>query len=317
MSRCFPYTPREGCVKKGTLRETLMGSLKLQKEKEKAAETKRSKPNKWEKEKTETLLKPLGINDSKVKRPSHEKPPAGVRKRKVFDSDSPPVTKDSGVSKRKVFDPDSPPVSKDSSEQAEKSSITEEHEQPVGYLSDGSKSINKSRQDASSSSIERRGNILRIRLKRAAPPESPLVGQPECTTSGRADFPSKYLRETSNVPSQIITSSADAKELVLAKPGTSAQLDTASQTVPSSSGNESSELKSEYEALIEHWLPLPLDHGLGEPDEDWLFQTKRAEGKAPKRPKAGDDAVIPSAWPPQAHYLPEAEIYALPYTVLF
>lgn len=116
------------------------GASKLQKEKEKTAETKRSKPNKREKAKTETHLKPLGINDSKVKRSSHEKPPAGVRKRKVFDSDF-------------------PPVSKDSSEQAEKSSITEEHEQPVGYLSDGSKSSNKSRQDASTSTIERRGKF--------------------------------------------------------------------------------------------------------------------------------------------------------------
>ncbi|KAI6687667.1 hypothetical protein NL676_024495 [Syzygium grande] len=277
MSRCFPYAPREGCVKRGTLRETLMGSLKLQKEKEKMAETKKNK----------------------VKRSSHEKPPAGVRKRKVFDSDF-------------------PPVSKDSSEQAEKSSITEEHEQPVGYLSDGSKSSNKNRQDASSSTIERHGNILRIRLKRAAAPESPLVGQPECTTSGRADFPPKYLRETSHAPCQTNTSSADARELVLAKPETSAQLDTAFQTVPSSSRNESSELESAYEALMDHWVPLPLDHGLDEPvDEDWLFQTKRAEGKGLKRPKAGDDVVIPSSWPPQAHYLPEAEIYALPYTVPF
>lgn len=274
------------------------GASKLQKEKEKTAETKRSKPNKRENEKRETHSKPLGFNDSKVKRPSHEKPPAGVRKRKVFDSDS-------------------PPVSKDSSEQAEKSSITEEHEQPVGYLSDGSKSSkNESRQDASASSIERCGNILRIRLKRTAAPESPLCGQPECTTSGMADFPSKYRRETSHVPCQINTTSTDARELVLEKPETSAQLDAAFRTVPSSTRNESLELESAYEALTDHWVPLPLDHGLDESDDhDWLFDTKRAEGKGPKRLKSANEVVIPSTWPPQAHYLPEAEIYALPYTV--
>ncbi|XP_030541546.1 uncharacterized protein LOC115749000 [Rhodamnia argentea] len=298
MSRCFPYTLREGCVKRGTLRETLMGSLKLQKEKENAVETKRSKPNKREKEKRETHLKPLAINDSKVKRPSHGKPPAGLRKRKVFDSDS-------------------PPVSKDSYEQAEKSSITEEHEQPVGYLSDGSKSSkNESRQDASASSIERCGNILRIRLKRTATADSPLGGQPECSTSGTAYFTPKNRRETSQVPCQINATSIDARELVVEKPETSAQLDIAFPTVSSSTRNESLELESAYEALIEHWVPLPLDHGLDESDDqDWLFDTKRAEGKGPKKLKSGDDAVIPCTWPPQAHFLPEAEIYALPYTV--
>lgn len=288
-------------MKRGTLRETLMGSLKLQKEKEKMAEAKRSKPNKREKEKRETHLKPLGINGSKVKRPSHEKAPAGLRKRKVFDSDS-------------------PPVSKDSSEQAEKSSITEEHEQPVGYLSDGSKSSkNESRQDASASSIKRCGNILRIRLKRTAAPESPLGGQLECTTSGTADFPPKYRRETSHVPCQRNATSTDARDarvLKLEKPETSAQLDAAFRTVPSSTRNDSLELESAYEALTEHWVPLPLDHGLDESDDlDWLFDTKRAECKGPKRLKSADEVVIPSTWPPQAHYLPEAEIYALPYTV--
>lgn len=126
------------------------GASKLQKEKEKAAGTKRSKPNQREKEKRETHLKPLGINDLKGKRPSNEKPPAGGKKRKVFGSDS-------------------PPVSKDSAEQAEKSSITEEHEQPVGYLSDGSKSSNRSRQDASSSTIERRGEFCSFALTLARP----------------------------------------------------------------------------------------------------------------------------------------------------
>jgi len=59
------------------------GALKLQKEKQKVAETKRSKPNKREKEETENPLKPFAGNVSKVKRPFHEKPPtpAGVRKR--------------------------------------------------------------------------------------------------------------------------------------------------------------------------------------------------------------------------------------------
>ncbi|KAL3733292.1 hypothetical protein ACJRO7_022767 [Eucalyptus globulus] len=309
------------------------GALKLQKEKQKVAETKRSKPNKREKEETENRLKPFAGNVgnvSKVKRLFHEKPPtpAGVRKRKVFDSDSPPPSKDSKMGKRKVFDSDSPPMSKDYSEQGEKSSITEEHEQPVGYLSDGSKSSsNKSRQDASTSSIERRGNILRIRLKRAAAPESPFVGQPECTTSGRTDFsanfPSKqHLHETSHAPCQInmpsATAKEEAKEALLVKPEVSPQLDTAFQTVPPSARNELSEIESTYETLIEHWVPLPLDHGLGEPDdEDWLFKTKRVEGKSPKRPKVGDDTAISFTWPPQAHYLPEAEIYALPYTVPF
>lgn len=115
------------------------------------------------------------------------------------------------------------------------------------------------------------------------------------------------------MPCQINATSTDAR---VEKPETCAQLDTASRTVLSSTRNESLELESAYEALLEQWVPLPLDHGLDEfDDQGWLFDAKRAEGKGPKRLKSADEVVIPSTWPPQAHYLPEAEIYALPYTV--
>ncbi|KAF5176559.1 hypothetical protein FRX31_033858 [Thalictrum thalictroides] len=53
-------------------------------------------------------------------------------------------------------------------------------------------------------------------------------------------------------------------------------------------------------------------------DQNWLF-----EEEAKKRSKLVSDDVAPSGygndstWPPRAYYLPEADIYALPYTVPF
>ena len=78
--------------------------------------------------------------------------------------------------------------------------------------------------------------------------------------------------------------------------------------------------ESAYKTLFENWV-LPPAHYLGDDfgDEDWLLGKKQADTNGSKRLKAGNDVSscrCPTSWP-HAHYLPEAEIHALPYTVPF
>lgn len=78
--------------------------------------------------------------------------------------------------------------------------------------------------------------------------------------------------------------------------------------------------ESAYKTLFENWV-LPPAHYLGDDfgDEDWLLRKKQADTNGSKRLKAGNDVSscrCPTSWP-HAHYLPEAEIHALPYTVPF
>ena len=78
--------------------------------------------------------------------------------------------------------------------------------------------------------------------------------------------------------------------------------------------------ESAYKTLFENWV-LPPAHYLGDDfgDEDWLLGKKQADTNGSKRLKAGNDVSscrCPTSWP-HAHYLPEAEIHALPYTIPF
>ncbi|XP_075652269.1 uncharacterized protein LOC142622636 [Castanea sativa] len=78
--------------------------------------------------------------------------------------------------------------------------------------------------------------------------------------------------------------------------------------------------ESAYKTLFENWV-LPPPHYQGDDfgDEDWLLGKKQEDTNGSKRLKAGNDVSscrCPTSWP-HAHYLPEAEIHALPYTVPF
>lgn len=77
-----------------------------------------------------------------------------------------------------------------------------------------------------------------------------------------------------------------------------------------------------YESLLDQWVPpsLNLESDASE-DLDWLFSTKQSDERCSKRLKTEVDLphypCLASLWPPRASYLPEAEIHALPYTILF
>ena len=77
---------------------------------------------------------------------------------------------------------------------------------------------------------------------------------------------------------------------------------------------------SVYDALFQNWVPPPLTVDGLSSDEDWLFGSELKDGRSDtKRVKPISGAMrcsSTSLWP-RAQYVPEVEIYALPYTVPF
>lgn len=100
------------------------------------------------------------------------------------------------------------------------------------------------------------------------------------------------------------------------------------EPIPSSSGKSRYDKKMQkkalqYKTLIENWTPLPLQfdqiNDNDDDGDDWLSLTKH-QGKPVAKSYEVDCNVACRAGAtsyPRAHFLPEAEIYALPYSVPF
>jgi hypothetical protein len=77
---------------------------------------------------------------------------------------------------------------------------------------------------------------------------------------------------------------------------------------------------SQYKGLVEDWVPPPLQFELKDSDdEEWLFGTLKQERHGNKRLNARHDISCRESstlWP-RARYLPESDVYALPYTIPF
>lgn len=81
-------------------------------------------------------------------------------------------------------------------------------------------------------------------------------------------------------------------------------------------------IESMYRALIEEWAaPSIVDEREVPDDQEWLFGTRQQDKKVPGRlqTETNRDELCPSIYDlwPRAHYLPDAEIFALGYTVPF
>lgn len=86
--------------------------------------------------------------------------------------------------------------------------------------------------------------------------------------------------------------------------------------------------ESKYNKLFDSWAPLSVESGLVRVDDDdaddWLFGNK-GEDRSTKRLKSGDLencgdnllSCVSSALQPRAYFLPDADVYALPFTVPF
>ncbi|MBA0733972.1 hypothetical protein Gogos_017933 [Gossypium gossypioides] len=190
-------------------------------------------------------------------------------------------------------------------DQLERSDLTEEHEPPVCYISDGSQNSHKrKRETASYNECRVDGNIIKIRfsLKKPRASDASISSEePACSSSGRTDSIQEPSCTIASVPEQKLRHDDRRKEQ------------------GSSSSGTLLEAALQYKTLIEDWLPPLLEAELNDGgDEDWLLTKKQLGKPAAKRPDDNDHTCVASAsLHPCAHFLPAAEIYALPYTVPF
>ncbi|CAK8569718.1 unnamed protein product [Lathyrus sativus] len=79
---------------------------------------------------------------------------------------------------------------------------------------------------------------------------------------------------------------------------------------------ESLRMESLYNSLLK--IP-PVTYYFDSMDQDWLFSSALTEAKPVSKKQKIDDAIqcSKSLWPSRAQYMPEVEMYALPYTVPF
>ena len=98
--------------------------------------------------------------------------------------------------------------------------------------------------------------------------------------------------------------------------------DEKAETAPALSLSESCSLQmeSQYRVLIVNWVPPPLQNEHPKfDDQEWLFQRRQPRSDTIQKTNtcSYDFCHGSCILYPYAHYLPEVDIYALPYTVLF
>ncbi|XP_047328654.1 uncharacterized protein LOC124932092 [Impatiens glandulifera] len=280
MSRCFPY-PQHGYFAKIAVNDALIDSIKLQRETEKAVKAERKKERKLEK----TLRRERKSEKKK------ELEQLGKRKR---DDEKPNKL-------GKKDDEDNNPTKCDSGN-LERSNITEELGKPSSIqnpcASDSSEDSNKRKRHATVETGNRaNGSFLKIRfppqklkdpVEFSAPSSIPIPTEQKCSTSGRK-------KTTEAIDNGVFTSLDKKMQLVslLYK-----------------------DLVSDLAPLHERSTSLSYEAD----DDSWLFETRVVDGG---RCKPKSDMMLvggnstSSLWPPKATYLPEVELYALPYTVPF
>lgn len=184
------------------------------------------------------------------------------------------------------------------------------------------------------------GKIIRIRLssKKHNQSDASLIEEKHCSPSGRALVPPQLENEYApRLRSEGFCSTSGStgnggQSLVFKTGGerfqiASKQIETAPPPLletkalpPVMTAMEKEGLL--YRNLIENWVPPQMNDICAETgDDDWLFgsKIKKAEGSETRR-ICRDESVFScsnsSLWP-RAQYLPEVELYALPYTVPF
>lgn len=185
------------------------------------------------------------------------------------------------------------------------------------------------------------GNTFRIRLplqKHKEPVAS--AGKEElCSTSGRTYLHAQHKYEVAQETTRQrdICSHPLVRDTVVT--GLTARPDNAlnSTTIrkaeifaqdqrPSASASASSSYKKLkkasklYRELITNWVPPTLESVLPDSDDqEWLFGGKRQKREWEQRLKGSDDVSCCGSYvlQPHARYLPEVDIYALPYTIPF
>ncbi|KAJ7966892.1 DNA ligase 1-like isoform X2 [Quillaja saponaria] len=315
MSRCFPFPP-SGYMRNGSSGQALIESIKLQREWEEKSKADMKKEKKTEKkEKKRVKKEKRKKKEDKSSNVSHK-----VEDQNRVDAASCPLQKRVEVE----------------TEQLEKSGITEEHEQPFQspcYLSDSTQSGNKRRRSTSQPNDKciDHGNIIRIRLplRKHREPEEPNLKDQLPSTSARADSPVQEINESINLlrlplcysTSADVNRFSEESNARLCKELTTSSEEKAGIVFKITSvEKETQSMDSVYSSLFQNLVPPSNEFdGSDVEDQDWLFGTKRHDGHASKRLKAGTDLSCSRSsthWP-RAQFLPEGEIYVLPYTIPF
>ncbi|KAK8512574.1 hypothetical protein V6N13_082884 [Hibiscus sabdariffa] len=219
-------------------------------------------------------------------------------------------------------------------DQLEKSELTEEHEPPVCYISDGSQSSHKrKRETVSYSECRVEGSKIKIKFSFKKPRQSDsLTGEePFCSSNGRVVSSQNLSCLVPPVPEQkLLLDGRNKRQYPSSVPSSFSEQglrhnDGRKVQVPSyrtTSSKENKILKAalQYKTLIEDWLPTVLHPELDDDEngDDWLLPKKRLDKPLVRR---SDDSNVlchssSTSWP-RAQYLPEAEVFALPYTVPF
>ncbi|XP_061373286.1 uncharacterized protein LOC133315635 [Gastrolobium bilobum] len=309
MSRCLPFPP-PGYVRNGSSGEALIESIKLQNEK---AKKERKKEKRREKK---AKRKELKVQEGTF---SHT---SDGTEFKLIELEKVKREKSSGCLQK---------GDDNENVQLERSDITEEHDNSVAtvgpFSSDSTQNSSKRKRSTSPCSHDH-GAMVKIRYsirKHIEPEESKLedrlgsssknVGtvdpfaqdangryhQLRCVTNAERDQcpGNSYSRHCEELQRSL--DGADPKTNMIE--------------------DESSRILSVYNSLFQNWVPPPLMcDGFKSMDQDWLLsselQNERPVSKKAKHMNGALRCSSPSLWP-RAQYLPEIELYALPYAVPF
>lgn len=226
----------------------------------------------------------------------------------------------------------------DEAEQLERSNLTEEHEPAVcsqnsSCSSDSTQNSNKRKRPASPSrgGIQAHGSIIRIRLSKKGV-------QGEISASSKEKHLPKPAQQVAEVTVRASAERANPllkttikrscpPPVVVSEPSTSncGWIDrvAVNNATPSCSKVHENSIEFQYKNLIENWLPpsLPSDNLDLDDDQSWLFQRKPKQARVEEKNIGSSNdktcGSCSSLWQPRAQYLPEVDLYALPYTVPF
>lgn len=313
MSRCFPYPP-PGYARNGVRDEALIESIKRKVEKVK---NERKKDKKREKKEKKAALENGGIKDKKH---SH--------KRRNEDKRTQADQKAGDHRKKRKHD----------TEHLEKSNLTEEHGKPVNSLNSTDSTMNSSKKQKQILPPDgglNPASIIRIRLplQRHKDLEMLPSGEQPCSAPVRTDVVDHEKHEhaprsSTDRREHLCSTSSSAGEGTASKLGlmeqcpSSGVAETSSQkngtlSLPSLDDRGLSRSEIKYRNLIENWVAPSFHSGCADlDDQDWLFGRKQLNCDAGncKADYDGSTYGSPSPWP-RMHYLPEVDMYALPYTV--
>lgn len=170
------------------------------------------------------------------------------------------------------------------------------------------------------------GNIIRIKLTSRKPREvdTPKGEEPTCSTSGRVGVSTIKHKQIPNQPCQQHCSSEQIDKQKITICNSNKIKDAAKSAGGKTAASRDDEMQNAealFKSLFDNFVAPPI---LSEPkcsndDQEWLFGTKQQK-REPKRPEPISEVICRdsnnASWP-QAHYLPAADVYALPFTVPF